>query len=131
MVDPILTFKCQYPKILTGKQKGKLATNNQIPAWFRFQKTKIKNQFKESLGDWSIPESKLSMDSGTVEFTIYRNTMRRIDADSCSSSAGKWCVDFLVEQGWFSDDDKITFIFRPAILGSETVETMIEVKVYA
>ena len=128
-MEPILTFRCQYPKILTGKHKGQLSTINNIPYWYRYQKTKIKNQFKLSLGDWNIPESNLKLETGSVEFTILRNSNRRIDADSCAMIS-KWCVDFMVEQGWFSDDDKIRFIYDIPILGCDSPETMIEVKVY-
>ena len=128
--EPLLTFICRFPTILTGKSKGRVATNNNVPDWYRYQKTKIKNSFKESLGEWTIPQSDLNAETGAIKFTILRPNKKRIDADSLAISAGKWIADFLVEQGWFSDDDKIQFLYLPMEHSPEHSETMIRVEIF-
>jgi hypothetical protein len=90
----------------------------------------IKNQFKEDLGEWTIPENTGKVyDKGKVEFTILRHNNRRIDADS-ATFAGKYLVDFLVEKGYFSDDNNIEFVYKPAIMNADVVETSLKVEVY-
>lgn len=128
--EPLLSFICRYPTVLTGRAKGRLATNNNVPDWYRFQKTKIKNSFKESLGEWTIPQSDLKCELGAIKFTTIRPNKKRIDADSPAISAGKWTADFLVEQGWFEDDDKVQFLYLPVQVCPEYNETMIRVEVY-
>ncbi len=132
MGELILHFTTVFPTISkTGKHSKKLVTVNSIPHWYRYKKTEVKNNFKESLGSWTIPEyDKEPHKSGTVEFTLLRHNNRRIDADSCTF-VGKWLVDFLVERGYFLDDNEITFIYRPALMNQDVVETSINVKVYA
>jgi len=130
MKEPILNFTCKYPVILTGRGKGRLCTNNSVPDWYRYQKTKIKDMFKQSIGEWSIPKSELLLPLGSIKFTIIRPDHTRIDADSPAISAGKWSADFLVEQGWFSDDDKIQFLYCPMVVDKSIEETMVKVEVY-
>ena len=126
-----LEFTVPVPKIGTGKFKNRLAVNNTIPTWYRFQKTKIKNTFKENLSQWHIEESQLALEENvTVEFQLYRPTKHKLDADSIAISAGKWTVDLLVEKGWIKDDNVVTFIYRPVIVEKERVETEVNVKVY-
>jgi len=128
--EPLLSFICRYPTILTGKYKGRLASTNSVPYWYRYQKTKIKGSFKESLGEWTIPESDLNYKVGSIKFQIIRPNKKRIDADSLAISAGKWTADFLVEQGWFEDDDKLQFHYLPMTVCKDYNETMIRVEIY-
>jgi len=126
----ILKFHVQYPVILTGKHKGRLCTINNIPYWYRFQKTKIKNKFKDMLKEWCIPKSNDKYYSLNIEFTIIRPDRHRIDPDSLAGSAGKWIVDTLVEQGWLKDDDKVRISYNPTIVDEVISETMIKVEIY-
>jgi len=118
------------PKIGAGKAKDQLVLMNNAPVWMRYYQTKIKKQFKDHLREWHVPESQLALDEGTVEFRLYRPTKRRLDADSIAF-IGKWTVDFLVEQGYFKDDDQVTFVYKPVVVEKERVETEVKVSVYA
>ena len=114
-----------------GKHKNKLAVTNTLQYWYRYKKTKIKNTFKESLNSWIIPEcDKAPNKCGVIEFQLYRPNERGLDADSISVSTGKWIMDFIVEQGWFSDDDKMTFVYKPKIVDKSLSVTEVHVKVY-
>lgn len=96
---------------------------NNASIWMRYYQAKIKKTFKDSLKDWVIPIHEGSPHTiGSVEFQLYRPTKRRLDADSIAF-IGKWTVDLLVEQGYFVDDDNITFVYKPVIVESDRVET--------
>lgn len=125
----ILETTIPVPKIGTGKAKNQLVLMNNASIWMRYYQTKIKKAFKDNLKEWHLPESELSLASGTVEFQLYRPTKRRLDADSIAF-IGKWFVDTLVEQGYFKDDDQVTFIYKPVIVEKDRVETEIKIKVY-
>ena len=128
--EKILEFRVGVPKILSGKGKGRLVSLNTIPLWYRYQKTKIKNQFKDAIKDWFIPKSDKRYKSGSIVFKLYRPTKVKLDADG-QIFAYKWIADALVEQGWFLDDDKITFVLEPVVHDVNKVETEIKVEVYA
>jgi hypothetical protein len=66
---------------------------------------------------------------GKVEFTILRHNNRRIDADS-AVFVGKWLVDFLVEKGYFNDDNDVEFVYKPAVMNADVIETSLKVEVY-
>lgn len=125
----ILETTIPVPKIGTGKSKNQLVLMNNASIWMRYYQTKIKKAFKDNLKDWHLPKSELSLDSGTVEFRLYRPTKRRLDADSIAF-IGKWFVDTLVEQGYFKDDDQITFMYKPVIVEKDRVETEVKIKIY-
>jgi Holliday junction resolvase RusA-like endonuclease len=126
----IIEFTCQFPKIGVGKYKNQLCTLNNIPKFYRYEKTKIKNKFKEQLLGWTVPRVDYNYPEGYVEFQLYRPTKLRLDADA-GALVYKWIVDLLVEEGYFKDDDQITFILKPVIVDKERVETEIKVTVYA
>lgn len=125
---PRLEFTVAVPKIGTGKAKNQLVLMNNASVWMRYYQTKIKKTYKDHLKEWHISESSLALESGTVEFQLYRPTKRRLDADSIAF-IGKWTVDFLVEQGYFIDDDQVTFVYKPVIVEKDRVETEIKVTV--
>jgi len=126
----LLKFTVAYPKVGIGKAKNQLVTMNNAASWLRYYKTKISAQYKEMLGDWFIPVCDTEPHRiGTLECRIYRPTKQRLDADSLAYEA-KWTADFLVERGWFEDDDQFTSVFRPVIIEKDRVETEIEFTVY-
>jgi hypothetical protein len=127
----ILKFTIPFPKIGVGKKKNQLATVNNIPYFYRFHKTRIKNGVKTRLKDWLLPKNEGKVyREGLVEFRLYRPSKKRLDADAGSGTVYKWIVDTLVEQGYFEDDDQITFVLKPVIVETHRVETDIEVKVF-
>ena len=125
----IFEFTFAPPKIGVGKAKNQYATTNNIPHWVRFHKTKIKNTFKSMLCSWYIPSAEQVFNKATVTFQVLRDSKRKIDADAFSSSAYKWTIDTLVQQGYLKDDDKVRIILEPAILNASDNETQIHCKV--
>jgi hypothetical protein len=117
------------PKVGSGKSKNQYCTNNNIPVWYRFLKTKIKNEFKESIKQWYVPVAENTFRRATVTFQIKRDSGRKIDSDAFGVSAYKWFIDSLTEQGWLKDDDCVRIILEPAILNCDANETQIHVKV--
>lgn len=126
-----MILECTFPvpKIGAGKSKNQLVLMNNASVWMRYYQAKIKKTMKDDLKAWLVPTSDLMLDSGTVEFRLYRPTRKRLDADSIAF-IGKWFVDLLVEQGYFKDDDQVTFIYKPVIVEKDRVETEIYVKIY-
>ncbi len=125
----LLEFRFNAPRVYDNPKKTLLVTQNTASKWKRWSEPKIKKKLKDSLGEWTIPKSTEQCDEGTVICTILRPTKHRIDADSMAPVV-KWVVDFLVEQGWFIDDDNIVFIFRPKVVDPSLVETMLEIEVF-
>jgi len=76
-----------------------------------------------------VPKSELKAKSGHIHFTLLRPNARRLDADSITLT-GKWIADFIVEQGWLHDDDKLHFHYHPVIIERERVETEIRVELF-
>jgi Holliday junction resolvase RusA-like endonuclease len=126
----LIEFTCPFPKIGSGKYKNQLCTLNNIPKFFRYQKTKIKNDFKDSLKGWSVPRVEHSHETGLIEFELYRPTKLRLDADA-GALIYKWIMDLLVEEGYYKDDDKITLVLKPVVIDKERTETQIKVTAYA
>lgn len=118
------------PKIGGGRLKNSLATNNNVPTWFRYYKKKIKDSFKTMLCEWYLPKSDKLYERAEVTFTILRNNNKKMDPDAFGISAYKWAIDLLVEQGYLEDDDKIRIILEPTQLGCKDIsETVINMKV--
>lgn len=118
------------PKIGGGRMKNSYATNNNIPTWYRYYKTKIKLQFKTMLHEWYLPPSTRKAEKAEVTFTIMRNNKKKMDPDAFGISAFKWAIDTLVEQGYLADDDKVRIILEPTQLDcADSGETTINMKV--
>ena len=108
------------------KEFQRLALLNTIPQWFRWQKTAIKNEYKQLLVDFYLPEATEQYRSGEITFIIQRHTKARIDSDSIALAV-KWFCDTLVESGWLSDDDQIIHHLHPAEYAPGTAETQMRV----
>ncbi len=118
------------PKIGGGRLKNSLATNNNVPSWYRYYKKKIKDEFKTMLSEWYLPKAEQMHERAEVTFTILRNNNKKMDPDAFGISAYKWAIDALVEQGYLRDDDKIRIILEPTKLGQKDMsETVINMKV--
>jgi len=123
-----VTFTLPPPKIGKGKWKNEYALLNNVAKWYRYGKTRIKNEFKEQIKDWFLEKNQGEVfTEGEISFQILRNTKRRIDADAMSL-AGKWVLDTFVERGYLIDDNKVKVIHEIPILGvTEQNETLIKV----
>ena len=112
-------------------KKNELATLNNISRWFKFAKTKMKDQFKSELSEWSLPpwEDDNPFTKAEIEYTILRKDGKKIDSDNLAFSY-KWLQDLLVENGYMVDDDKIRVVLNPTQLHVEgSVETSVRVTI--
>jgi hypothetical protein len=112
------------PKIGSGRYKNQYATVNTLPYWYRYQKTKIKNSFKEMLRNWYFPESEITYDFAEITFKIIKPTKIRQDPDAFGASAYKWAIDTLVEQKYIIDDMNIRIILEPTELGNKKISEL-------
>ena len=130
MVDHEISFIFTPP---TFGNKNELCSLNNISRWYRFAKTKIKDEFKNQLKEWSLPvwEDNPFM-KAELEYTILRTNRKKMDSDALSLTY-KWVQDLLVEEGYLTDDDHTKVILNPTQLNVEgSVETsvLVEIKLY-
>ncbi len=120
-----LLLRFPYPEY----KKGRLATMNSMPNWYRYSKTQIKKKLLDFLNDWVLPKPQDGSGTEmTIEFTIMRHNKKRIDADSIAM-VSKWVCDFIVIKGYLQDDDRTTFIYHPAIYSKDITSTEVECKI--
>jgi len=132
-MEPVLfTVRVPFPGYNKKSKKTKnklklLATMNNVLDWKRFYETKIKNEFKQNLIDFYIPEPEKKYESLTIEYRILRNSRRKIDPDS-AGFAMKWIQDTLEKVGYVEDDRTIQLkSFPTQIINSP--ETLIEFRI--
>ena len=124
-IDIIVPF----PKIQSGKRKGQLATLNKLPYFYRYGITKLKNEFKDMMKNWYIPEhTGKKYRWAEIHYTILRENKRKIDSDS-NAIWTKYVQDVLVEQGYLIDDDQCRVVLEPTLLGQKCMETCIKIQV--
>ena len=124
-----LEWICPFPTIGKGKKANQLCTVNNLPYFYRYGITRIKNTFKEQLKEWYIPKhTGEPTRSALVIFRIKRKNKKRIDPDSAALPQ-KWIADVLVEQGYLIDDDQIRYILEPTEYSCEGVDTSIYCRV--
>lgn len=128
------------------KYKEQVISLNNINKWYRFQSSKIKNEYKELLKDWYIPTPDNTYEALYIEFHLYRHNKRTLDSDNLGFII-KWTIDAIKEinwkidttgkkpktiknPGWMIDDDNITYLVKPAILNTDLEETEIKVRVF-
>jgi len=129
-VIPIPKFKSKSKK--TGKITEQLCTLNNYQRWIRWNKTEIKNQYKQLLSDFFIPEPESEpRDKILLHYQVLRHNKRRIDSMNVIAFSDKWCLDLMVDIGHLIDDDKCTHIIEPAIYCDGLNETMLKLKVYS
>ena len=114
-----------------GIRKPELATLNNVTKWWGFAQTKMKQEFKAVLTDWSLPtvEDDNPYLKAEIEYTILRKNGIKIDSDNLAFSY-KWLQDLLVENGYMVDDDKIRVVLNPTRLRVEgNIETSVHVTI--
>ena len=113
-----------------GKKKPTLATLNNVTKWFGFAQTEMKEEFKTTLSDWSLPPwEENPYQSAEIEYRILRKNGRKIDSDNLAFSY-KWLQDLLVENQYMVDDDSIKVTLHPTQLKVPgEVETSVHVKI--
>ncbi len=113
-----------------GIRKPELITLNNVTKWWKFAKTKLKNEFKSDLADWSLPPwEENPYKKANIEYTIRRKDGFKIDSDNLAFPY-KWLQDLLVENNYLLDDDKIRVVLNPTQLHVEgSVETSVHVTI--
>ena len=113
-----------------GIRKPQLATLNNVTKWWGFAQTKMKQNFKAELQDWSLPIwEENPYTEAHIEYTILRRNGFKLDSDNLAFSY-KWLQDLLVENGYMVDDDKIKVVLNPTLLHVEgSVETSVRVEI--
>ncbi len=114
-------------------KKNELCTLNNVTKWFKFAKTKLKDNFKLDLSEWSLPPWEDNpYTKADIEYTILRKDGKKIDSDNLAFSY-KWLQDLLVDQNYLIDDDKVKVVLNPTQLHVEgSVETSVScnIKLY-
>ena len=113
-----------------GIRKPTLATLNNVTRWWGFAQTKMKQEFKTELTEWSLPPwEENPYTKAEIEYTILRSNGFKLDSDNLAFSY-KWLQDLLVENGYMVDDDKIRVVLNPTQLHVEgSVETSVRVTI--
>ena len=129
MEERVINFTFVPPSF--GIKKPQLATLNNVTKWFGFAQTKMKQEFKLVLTEWSLPpvEDDNPFTKADIEYTILRKNGYKIDSDNLAFSY-KWLQDLLVENGYLVDDDQVRVVLNPTQLHVEgSVETSVRVTI--
>ena len=113
-----------------GIRKPELVTLNNVTRWWKFAKTKIKDEFKAEISEWNLPEwDDNPFTKAEIEYTILRKDGYKLDSDNLAFTY-KWLQDVLVENCYLVDDDKIKVVLNPTQLHVEgNVETSVRVAI--
>lgn len=113
-----------------GKKKELCSLNN-LSRWYRFQKTKIKDEFQAMLGDWFLPPwGDNPYMKAEISYTILRKNGLKFDSDNLTYTY-KMFQDFLVKQGYLIDDNHVKVTLNPTQLnveGSMETSVLVEIK---
>jgi hypothetical protein len=123
IINPILLELPKYKR----KSGHILCTLNNIPKWYRYNKTKIKQEYKEFLS-YVIPEPETTYEALTIHYRIVRHNNRRIDKDNVIFAL-KWLSDYLESIGYIKDDNVVNFVSYDTIVNKNIPETMLEIYV--
>jgi len=115
--------------IACPKYRKKVISLNNIPLWYRYQQSKIKNEYKQNLKDFCITTPDKKLTKMFICFSIYRHNRRIFDSDALGFIV-KWTIDAIKESGWLVDDNQVTYIVHPSVLNLDLIETEIKVEVY-
>jgi hypothetical protein len=113
-----------------GIRKPELVTLNNVTRWWKFAKTKIKDEFKAEISEWNLPGwDDNPFTKAEIEYTILRKDGYKLDSDNLAFTY-KWLQDVLVENCYLVDDDKIKVVLNPTQLHVEgNVETSVRVTI--
>lgn len=118
-----------FPVYKTKKSKQILSLNN-MSKWFRYSKTKLKNDYKSILLDLYLPEPpEKPYHEVYIHYRVLRHNKIRIDSMNVVPWSDKWLVDTLVEMGWLVDDDKVHHVIEPAEFREGINETLLQIEV--
>jgi len=105
-----------------------LITLNNISSWYRYSKTKIKEEYKDLLKEFYIPNPIQEYQTLTIEYRIIRHNKINIDKDNVIFAL-KWISDTLEELGYVRNDNVINFHSYDTVYDKDISETMLEVRI--
>jgi hypothetical protein len=126
----IIDFRAKYP-FGSGRYRQQLLSLNMVSKLNSHALGKIKNDFKNQIKDWLVPEgSEEPIHNGlTIHAKVIRHNKRKFDAINMAIVV-KWLEDILVEQGIVEDDRDDEIVLFPTEIDDSLDETMIEFKVF-
>lgn len=125
----LFEFSTSIPTYGTLK-KRKIPTLNNVQEWFRFFKSKLKNEYQDNLLSFAIPSCNIvPLDGCFIYFQIKRPNKRTLDADNIGFIV-KWTIDAIKVSNWIKDDNKVSYYVGEAIEDKTLLETSLEIKVY-
>ena len=132
-MNELFTRKIHFPKFKTkSKKTGKyseiLISLNNIPRWYRWKKSEIKNEYKSMLKEFYIPEPELKYKTLVLQYRILRHTKTRFDQDN-AIFAIKFILDTLEDMQYIDDDRYVNIQSFPTLYDKSLSETMIEIRV--
>jgi len=132
-VNILFSKKIHLPKFKKKSKKTNnssyvLATLNNISQWYRYNKTKIKNDYKLYLKEWVVPEPNQQYEHLLIQYRIIRNSKRKLDKDNVIFAL-KWLADTLEEMEYIKNDQIVNFQSFNTIENTNLPETMLEIKI--
>jgi hypothetical protein len=129
----ILERRLPLPKKKTKSKKTKkitetLCTLNNVTQWIRYSKTKIKNDYKDLLKDFFIPEPEKQYNALNIQYRIIRDTKRNLDKDNVVFAL-KWISDTLEDLGYVKNDNVVNFESYDTLYDKQASETMLEIRI--
>lgn len=124
MINELFSFSAPCPKY-----KEQVVSLNNIGKWYRYNKSKIMNEYKTILKTWHIPEVEEKLEKAYFSFELKRHNKRVLDSDNLGFII-KWTIDAVKEEEWLLDDNKITYNVIPAIVDRTLKETIITVRMF-
>ena len=109
-----------------SKGKSQIISLNNTSRWHRYGATRIKNEYKQLLTDFFIPEPLSPLRHIHLSYQILRHNKRKLDSDAIAWVT-KWFVDTLTDVGWLIDDDQVHFCITPSVFTKGLNETQLRV----
>lgn len=133
MQNIIFSKKIHLPKFkkrskTTKKTTEILATLNNLPYWYRYSKTQIKEEYKTLLKEFYIPEPTKQYTSLIIEYRIIRHIRTKIDKDNVVFAL-KWISDSLEDLGYIKNDTVVNFHSYDTVYDISLPETMLEIRI--
>ena len=135
MSSHIILFerKVHLPKKKTRSKKTKkysevICTLNNVSSWIKFAKTQIKNDYKNMLKEYILPEPEKEYDSILIHYRILRHTKQKLDKDNVVFAL-KWIADAMEELGYIKDDKVVNFCSFDTVVDTSLPETMLEIRI--
>lgn len=124
----IFSFHAACPKY---QNKVISLNKSDISKWVKWQEAVIKNEYKDNLKEWHIPdpEDGRELTNAWLEFRLFRHTGRKFDSDNLGFII-KWTIDAIKEMGWLKDDDQIIYTVFPSVVDKTLAETEIKVSMF-